>query len=257
MGTHLLIVDPQNSFCDPSGELYVPGAEKDMIRLAELILRRQADIDRISVTLDSHNKIHIAHPIWWRNAEGDSPSPFTLMTFEDVKTGRWQAADPDTTAWSRRYMEKVGSQVIWPYHCMIGTWGHQVYGPLHDRLRAWEEIRHHLLYVVKGGCPYTEHFSAVRPSMEVPGDPSTMLNRALIESLEASVSIWVAGQAASHCVADTITDILEFSEDRTLADRMTLITDAMSAVSGFEEQARTFFERATAAGATLREAADL
>lgn len=257
MKTHLLIIDPQNSFSDPSGELYVPGAENDMARLADLILRREADIDRISVTLDSHNKIHIAHPVWWRDPEGNAPAPFTLMTFEDVKTGRWRAADPETADWSHRYMETVGSQVIWPYHCMIGTWGHQVYGPLLDRLMSWQKMRHDLTFFFKGGCRYTEHFSAIRPSVEVPGDPSTAPNRALIRSLEAAEAVWVAGEAASHCVADTVDDILEFAQAETVNARMTLLTDAMSPVSGFEEQARDFFERMTSAGVALRKTADL
>jgi len=35
----LLIIDPQVDFCDPSGALYVPGAEKDMERLSEMVKR--------------------------------------------------------------------------------------------------------------------------------------------------------------------------------------------------------------------------
>jgi nicotinamidase-related amidase len=30
--SHLLVIDPQVDFCDPSGSLYVPGAEDDMGR---------------------------------------------------------------------------------------------------------------------------------------------------------------------------------------------------------------------------------
>ncbi len=30
----LLVIDPQNDFCDPSGALFVPGAPTDVARLA-------------------------------------------------------------------------------------------------------------------------------------------------------------------------------------------------------------------------------
>jgi len=39
----LLIIDPQVDFCDPSGALYVPGAEKDMERLSEMVKRWQTN----------------------------------------------------------------------------------------------------------------------------------------------------------------------------------------------------------------------
>ena len=130
MKTLCLIIDPQNSFCDPSGELYVGGAEKDMNRLAEVVRHRQGEIHRILVTLDSHNKIHIAHPVWWVDAEGNPPDPFTRISIQDLDSGRYQASNPAHRAWTRFYLEAVGSHVIWPYHCLIGPWGHEVYGPL-------------------------------------------------------------------------------------------------------------------------------
>ena len=41
MNTHLIVIDPQNDFCDPKrGALYVKNAEKDMEALAEFITRR-------------------------------------------------------------------------------------------------------------------------------------------------------------------------------------------------------------------------
>ena len=49
----LLIIDPQIDFCDPArGALYVPGAEHDMRRLAQMVVRLKDKIDDIHVTLD-------------------------------------------------------------------------------------------------------------------------------------------------------------------------------------------------------------
>mgnify|MGYP003665380095 CR=1 FL=1 len=75
MKIHLLIIDPQNDFCNPNGSLYVPGADEDVKRLAGLVHRMKDKIDDIHVTLDSHRKVDIAHPIWWKDASGAHPGP--------------------------------------------------------------------------------------------------------------------------------------------------------------------------------------
>lgn len=253
MKTLLLIIDPQNSFCDPSGELYVDGAEEDMRRLSNFIRRRRSDIHRIIVTLDSHNKIHIAHPIWWIDAKGNLPEPFTRISIQDVDAGRYQAADPAYRAWTRAYVETIDAHVIWPYHCLIGTWGHEVFEPLLEELNAWRDECHDLEFVMKGSSRFTEHFSAIRPSMAVPDNPYTQVNQDLLRALDEVDRIWVAGEASSHCVADTVTDIIRFSETPSIAEKITLLSDAMSPVAGFESTADAFFERMKAAGVAVSE----
>ena len=61
----LFIIDPQFDFCDPSGTLFVPGANLDMVRLGDFINRNITKIDDIQVTLDSHHRVHVAHAISW------------------------------------------------------------------------------------------------------------------------------------------------------------------------------------------------
>ena len=71
MGTTLLIIDPQNDFCHPEwGTLYVPGAEQDMDRLTQFVMQFRDDIDSIVVSLDSHQRMDISHPLWWVDAHG-------------------------------------------------------------------------------------------------------------------------------------------------------------------------------------------
>lgn len=251
MKTMLLIIDPQNSFCDPEGELYVNGAEKDMARTADLVRRRGRDIRRIIVTLDAHNKVHIAHPIWWVDAHGNLPAPFTRISIEDLDAGRYQAADPAHREWTRSYLAAIGAHVIWPYHCLIGTRGFEVFPPLLAELNAWREAYHDLDFVLKGSNRFTENFSAVRPSMPVPEDPATRVNRSLLRSLGEADRVWVAGEASSHCVADTVTDILRFSDVPGMAQKIVLLADAMSPVSGFEAAASDFFQRMQAEGVSV------
>ena len=88
----LLSIDPQVDFCSPTGKLSVGGAEDDMGRLATFVKRCKGDIAEIIVTLDSHRTIHIAHPIWWVDSDGNHPIPF--------ENGLPTA--PAATAWARR-----------------------------------------------------------------------------------------------------------------------------------------------------------
>ena len=47
MNLQLVIVDPQNDFCDSKGTLYVAGGEKDMERVAKMIDRLGGKLDDI------------------------------------------------------------------------------------------------------------------------------------------------------------------------------------------------------------------
>ena len=60
---HLMIIDPQQDFCNPDGALSVPGAEGDMKRLAEFIRKAGRKIYDIHCTLDTHHYFDISHPL--------------------------------------------------------------------------------------------------------------------------------------------------------------------------------------------------
>lgn len=249
MTIHLLIIDPQNSFCDPKGELYVSHAEQDMARLVRFIHDQGDSLGRITVTLDSHNRMHIAHPVWWRDHTGNEPKPFTVISADDLRDGRYTTADPKNHDWSLRYLEKTVPHVIWPMHCLAGTWGHQVFEPLNTALSAWADRYTDLEFIFKGSSRYTEHFSAIRPSLEVPDDPSTRTNRMLVKTLGQADRILVAGEAASHCVAETVKDLI--ADDPDLVKKIILLKNCMSPVAGFEDLAKHFFTSMTNLGVTI------
>ena len=84
---HLAIIDPQADFADPRGSLYVPGAQEDMQRLGTMIERLIDKITDITVTLDSHRTVDIAHPLTHKNSKGEHPQPFTIISAEDYDKG--------------------------------------------------------------------------------------------------------------------------------------------------------------------------
>ncbi len=64
MNLQFLITDPQNDFANPTGNLFVPGADKDSERLTAMLKRHTSQIDEIHITLDTHHYVDIAHPIF-------------------------------------------------------------------------------------------------------------------------------------------------------------------------------------------------
>jgi nicotinamidase-related amidase len=260
---HLLVVDPQNDFCDvPGAALPVAGADADMKRLAQFIRERGDSLDAITVTLDSHSPVDIAHPAWWQDASGKSPAPFTAITVADVEAGRWKARDPARQTSSLEYVRALerGKKyvlVIWPEHCLLGSWGHNIHPAVKAELDAWARRKlKPVAVVIKGLNPGTEHYSAARAEVPDPADPETQLNRKLVDAMGAADHVLVAGEALSHCVAATVRDIVEALPPDS-ARKVTLLTDAMSPVGGFEKLGADFLAEMRSRGmraSTTREA---
>lgn len=252
---HLLVIDPQNDFCDipehlrpgNTPALPVVGAHDDMLRLAAFIDRVGSKLYDVHVTMDSHNPIDIAHPQWWRNAKGDAPAPFTLISAADVRNGTWRARNPLAQEHSLNYVETLEKNaryvlVIWPEHCLIGQWGHNVHAAVATSLTQWARNRMEVVdFVTKGSNALTEHYSAVQAEVPVSSDASTMLNSRLIKTLAEADTIVIAGEALSHCVASTVRDIADnFGEENI--KKLVLLTDCSSSVTGFEALGTQFIE---------------
>ena len=256
MRVSLLLIDPQNDFCDPtSGRLYVPGAEADMDRLSSFISENGEQIDDILLSLDSHQRMDISHPLWWKDAEGNAPAPFSVLSYEDVESGVWRTVRPDDEERSKAYVKALADgnrypHVIWPEHCLVGHSGHNVWPKLHQGLAIWEaQKQRRVHYVHKGTNPYTEHFSAIRAEVPDETDPSTQANEALLDRLEQADVLLIAGEARSHCVANTVRDLVHLRPK--MAKRIVLLEDTTSDVPGFEALGASFVSDMTSLGMAI------
>ena len=263
MKTHLLIIDPQVDFCTPTGALYVKGAEKDISRIAAFIKKNGNALADIHVTLDSHQLVHIAHPIFWVDANGGHPNPFTVITEADVegKNPKWKTTSPALRQRGIDYVKNLAAGgryalVIWPPHCLIGTPGHNIMPELSDALRGWQEKLRLVRYVTKGSNPLTEHYSAVKADVVDPLDAGTQINTTLIETLQEADRILIAGEALSHCVANTVRDIAaEFGDDQI--KKLVLLEDAASPVTSFEKLGEDFIKEMKAKGMKIETTANV
>ncbi len=233
MNVHLLIIDPQNDFMDilakegdpvgmelPDGTKFrstlpVPGAVEDMQRVAQLIDRIGYKLADIHVTMDSHRLLDVAHPVWWVNEDNENPDPFTIITVDDIENGIWKPRNPNFYQRTLDYAKEleVGGKYplcIWPPHCLIGTWGHNVQEDLNEALQKWSGKEFATVdYVTKGSNPFTEHYGALMAEVPDPNDPGTALNTDFLEILAEADIVAIAGEALSHCVKETVQQIAD------------------------------------------------
>lgn len=236
MNVHLLVIDPQNDFMDtPESALPVSGALDDMRRTASLVDRVGAKLQKIHVTLDSHHLVDIAHPAFWRDQNGAAPSPLTMISATSIEDGTWTPRRPefrDYTIGYAKALEAAGKYqiMVWPPHCLIGTWGHNVQADLAAALDRWSSARvRNVDFVTKGTNVLTEHYGALMAEVPIAKDPSTQLNGRFLAMLQEADIIAVAGEASSHCVKATIEQVADnIGEEHVKKFR--LLTDCMSPV---------------------------
>jgi nicotinamidase-related amidase len=274
----LLAVDVQNTFCIPGFELFVggrsgTGAVDDNRRLCEFTYRNLGAITQIVPSLDTHRAMQVFHAVWLVDAEGNHPGPYTLVSAEDVDSGRWRVnpaaaesrgyepayAQEMLRHYSRRLAEGGKYELtIWPYHALLGGIGHALVSAVEEAFFFHGIARYSQPdFQVKGEHPLTEHYSMLGPEVTDGPDGKELArkNTALVERLLEFDAVIVAGQAKSHCVAWTIDDLLEGDDERVerLAHRTYLLEDCSSPVVvpdvvDYTEQADAAFERFAAAG---------
>ena len=174
----LLLIDPQNDFCDLPADwcprdplsghtiapaLPVSGAHADMLRLADLIRAGTDGISAITLTLDAHHRFDIAHPTFWKTGAGGMSSagdaggtndacgksgtsgaggpvsPFTPITAAQVRDGSFAPKDPAMRPRALAYLDALERRAR--YTLMV--W------PVHCEIGSWGQAIHPAL---KAAC---------------------------------------------------------------------------------------------------------
>ena len=232
----LVLVDTQVDFVHENGALSVPGAVDDTRRTIEWLFHNLGQVTDIVASLDSHIPFQIFYPGWWVNADGEHPGPYTLISADDVAQGTWMPTVEEE--WSKTYVAKLEEQAkkvltIWPYHTMIGTPGHAITPALYEAITYHASARDvQPNFYVKGSIPKTEHYSILEPEVKVMDEPLGVPNADLLKRFAAYDRIYIAGQAKSHCVLETVTSIIRYFKDsgEDLIDTLRLLRDCMSSV---------------------------
>ena len=213
------------------------------------------------MTLDSHHRLDIAHPTFWRTGDGQPVAPFTSITAAQVRAGDLPRHDDDLPR-TLAYLQELETRgrytlMVWPIHCEIGSWGHNVHADVRAAYNRWEDAGQHIVRKVpKGTNPWTEHYSALMAEVPDPDDPRTQLNRGLLDALDRAELLLIAGEAGSHCVKATVEDLAQHLPGGKLS-RVVLLTDCMSPVPGFNAGQTAFLQRMRELGMQTRGSMDV
>jgi nicotinamidase-related amidase len=276
----LLAVDVQNTFCTPGFELFVAGrsgtgALDDSRRLCAFLYHHLDLITQAIVTLDTHQAFQIFHTPFLVDPDGRHPGPYTLVTVEDVKTGRWRIdpAAAETLHLDRQeeylasYVEALDASgkydlTIWPFHAMLAGIGHALVSAIEEAFFFHAIARtSQTRFEIKGQHPLTEHYSVLGPEvLRGPGGERLgERNAGLVDYLTGFDAIILAGQAKSHCVAWTVDDLL--NDVPEVAPRLYLLEDCTSPVVvpgavDYGDDAHDAFARFAEAGAHVVRSTD-
>jgi len=253
--TWLMLIDVQNTFCIPEFELYVGGrsgrgAVDDNVRLCELIYRNLGGISKITATMDTHKTMQVFHAVFFIDKDGNHPVPYTDIHASELHDGTWTfnpaLADPFGIApeYGQQMMIHYAEQLekkskyaltIWPYHAMLGGIGHALVSSVEEAIFFHSVARVAPADIeIKGDKPFTENYSVIGPEVLIGpmGETLGTHNLKFIEQLGGYDRLIIAGQAKSHCVAWTVSDLLEDIglTDIELAKKVYLLEDCTSPV---------------------------
>jgi nicotinamidase-related amidase len=232
------------AFCTPGASLFVPGAVEDTVRTVEWLYRNLARITTLVLSLDTHSVHQIFHPAAWVDAEGRHPPPFTVISADEVRKGRWRPVlrpegFADFVSACVEYceqLEKSGRHVltIWPYHALLGGTSHALVPALMEAALFHSVARRaETVFEIKGRSAVTENYSVLSPEVRRLGERTVgEFNAPLFDLVMAHDRVYVFGQAKSHCVRATLIDLEQecARRDPALLSRIHVLADAMSPV---------------------------
>lgn len=258
---------------DNNGPLVVPGSSKDYERIAKLI---EADtFNEIHISLDTHTAKHIGHKGFYKPAaelndiQGchfweEKFTPVDASLNEYVKNYANKQKEARNTS---------GFYCIWDTHCLEDSSGHEIVKEITDALdkQSKAKVRYH----IKGQNELTEMYSifsaAVQPndvegsvgdfkyngtkrddgdydrregveSYEKAKDSlnlNTSMNTELLANLfGANNEIYVCGQAKTHCVKDSVLDMIKYAKDENnvgKTQQIHLLKNCTSVIPSFQD----------------------
>jgi len=262
----LLLIDVQNTFCIPGYELFVGGkngrgAIEDNARLCDFIYRNTSNITKIVSSLDTHTMFQVFHPDFFVNKKKKNPDPYTVISAAELENGTW-TINPELpyilraqqsmyqdfnylqkqSVYYAQELEKTGKKIliIWPLHAMLGGIGHAMVSTVHEASIFHGSARQtDLNFEMKGLRPLSENYSIFEPEVvtEFTGERLIPLDDSLWHYLMYSEggynAIVVAGQAKSHCVAESLESMAKYitaSGVPELAQKIYLLEDCTSPV---------------------------
>lgn len=228
-------IDVQQDFMD-NGALGVPGAHGDVERMTKFIYNNMDKIANIAVSIDTHTPHQIFHPCWWVDENGNNPAPYTVITLADLDAGKWKPViAPKESREYVKHLEQDGKKqlCVWSYHCIQGTTGCALENQFANMIYFHSVAKKSVVKrLIKGTDPLSEMYGIIKPEY----DTHNYINIDFLNQLETYDKIVIAGEAKSHCVLETIKQILEhFANRPEITNKIYILSDCMSSIPGYEQ----------------------
>lgn len=264
-------IDYQNDFVlpdksqvadgEPYGTLSVPGSKGDIERFTRFVYNNCDKITRVFLSIDTHFVYQIFHGSMWRDSDGNPVAPYTMIAPNDLDSGKYRfvGGNPAIAQQCVETLAKAGKGgvYIWPYHCMTGTFGWcpetQLMQMVHFHSAARKTIgKERPVPTFKGTDIHSEMYGFLEPEFNPKGD--ALINKAVLDVLmrvDNSTGepkfeydqIFVGGEAGTHCLPESVRQILKrFANYPDFTQRITILEDCTSPISGFEQQMYDAFD---------------
>ncbi len=151
------------------------------------------------------------------------------------ETGRQSVTHAE---WSRAYLTLLKAQakkdlMIWPHHTMEGTHGHMLTPALSEAI-AWHSAARQVqpVYLSKGRTMHTEFYGIFGAEVPDPDDLESGLNTTLLDEVMPHDRVFIAGEAKSHCVLESLRQIVAHYRGRPdMLGLVHILRDCMGSVA--------------------------
>ena len=237
----LLCIDMQKDFME-GGALGVPGSVADVERITRFIYNNMGEITKIICSLDTHMPHQIFHPCWWVNPKGEHPAPYIIITYNDIKEGKWRATKEPVKSYDYvKMIEYYGKKqlCIWPYHCIHGTEGANLENEFAKMVYFHSVARKSVNTMLpKGMDACSEMYGIIEPEFS----ENNFKNTGILNAIELYDEIYICGEAASHCVLESLIQVCKhFTKRPEVLKKITILEDCMSPIPGFEAETQKIF----------------
>lgn len=242
------------------GELYIDGAEEDCERAAIFLRWLGRRATEVTLSIDTHDKMHIAHPMHWEYQGGEHPKPFSTLSgrvpLQHVSSGTPNDGDsfkrddrsllttsvPEMYEGSQSHVseqEPWGRLTVWPEHCLTGSFETMIWPSILDAVHRWQTlVKKPVTWIRKGQTLQSEQFGIFRLAG---ASKFTVRGARILGRMAKADRIYVMGQARSHCVGESLSQMQDyfqatFGVRNKLMSKVYLVGDCTRDVPSFEEE---------------------
>lgn len=229
----LIIINPQNDYCDVRGSLYQLNNEQTVSNIIQLLKNDGNKFNRVCVVLDTHLPHHISFNTSWVDGDNQCLKPYSILNNNFVVNGiQYNSAYSQKiyhNAVKSYYLNNKISFMVWPPHCIFGTWGHNLNSQLFQTL---SELNCPVWYYGIGRCATEEQYDCI-------GHDEVNKTIYTIGDID---DFYVCGFMKSHHIYETVKKLIMLNTAEQ-NKHIYVINDCCTSLSRYQNNTDSNFEK--------------